>query len=114
MYKHPVSTRLKTLGKMLENRIQQRPLSITLELTRRCNAKCDYCNHWKEQRQTEQEIDDFVAIVKRFNPFSVIICGGEPFMRRDALDIIRAVIGVPGWRYVGIITNGWFLSEDRA
>ena len=35
-------------------------------------------------------------------------------MRKDALEIIRAVRAEPGWRYVSIITNGWFLTEDRA
>jgi MoaA/NifB/PqqE/SkfB family radical SAM enzyme len=34
-------------------------------------------------------------------------------MRRDALDIIRAVKQSPGWRYVAIITNGWFLTDER-
>ena len=99
---------------MLENRVHDDPLNITLELTRRCNAKCDYCNHWQEQKQAEQELADYVAVVRRFKPFSVTICGGEPFMRRDTLDVIRAVVDLPGWRYVSIITNGWFLSEDRA
>jgi MoaA/NifB/PqqE/SkfB family radical SAM enzyme len=114
VYKHSLANRISALGAVVENRIQDNPLNITLELTRRCNAKCDYCNHWREQRQTEQEIADFVAIVQRFTPFSVTICGGEPFMRKDALDIIRAVRDVPGWRYLSIITNGWFLSEERA
>ena len=85
---------------VVENRIHDNPLNITLELTRRCNAKCDYCNHWQEQRQTEQDIADYVAVVRRFRPFSVTICGGEPFMRKDALEIIRAVVDEPGWRYV--------------
>ena len=106
--------KLHALRSIVENRIAENPLNITLELTRRCNAKCDYCNHWKEQRQTEQEIADFVGIIRRYNPFSVTICGGEPFMRKDALEVIKAVVGVPGWRYTSIITNGWFLSEDRA
>ncbi len=113
-YRHSFSTRLRGIGAIVENRLLDNPLNITLELTRRCNAKCDYCNHWKEQKQTEQELADFVAIVKRFDPFSVTICGGEPFMRRDALDIISGVINAPGWRYTSIITNGWFLSEEKA
>ena len=113
MYKHPLGMRLKALGSMIENRALQRPLGITLELTRRCNARCDYCNHWKEQKQTEQDIADFVGVVTRFQPFAVTICGGEPFMRKDALEIIRAVKHAPGWRYVAIITNGWFLTDDR-
>jgi MoaA/NifB/PqqE/SkfB family radical SAM enzyme len=99
---------------IVENRLADRPLNVTLELTRRCNARCDYCNHWKEQRQTEQEVRDFVGVLERFQPFSVTLCGGEPFMRRDALDVISAVVNAPGWRYTTIITNGWFLTEARA
>src|SRR5260370_4594368 len=100
--------RLRGLAALVENRLKDQPLNITLELTRRCNARCDYCNHWKEQRQTEQELDDFRRILQRFRPFSVTICGGEPFMRKDALEIISAVVDEPGWRYTSIITNGWF------
>jgi MoaA/NifB/PqqE/SkfB family radical SAM enzyme len=112
--KRTLAEKLRAVQAVVVNRLHDDPLNITLELTRRCNAKCDYCNHWQEQRQTEQEIDDFVAVVRRFRPFSVTICGGEPFMRKDALQVIRAVVDEPGWRYVSIITNGWFLSEDRA
>jgi MoaA/NifB/PqqE/SkfB family radical SAM enzyme len=112
--RHTLGDKLRAIGAMLSNRAHDEPLNITLELTRRCNAKCDYCNHWQEQKQTEQDLADYAAVIRRFNPFSVTICGGEPFMRRDALDIIRAVVDLPGWRYVSIITNGWFLSEDRA
>jgi MoaA/NifB/PqqE/SkfB family radical SAM enzyme len=113
MYSTPLTTKVKSLGAIAHNRLKKRPFGITLELTRRCNARCDYCNHWKEQKQTEQEIEDFVGVVTRFQPFVVTICGGEPFMRRDAMDIIRAVKHAPGFRYVGIITNGWFLVDKR-
>jgi MoaA/NifB/PqqE/SkfB family radical SAM enzyme len=109
-----LGTKLRGLPRLVENRIRRDPLNITLELTRRCNARCDYCNHWQEPKQEEQELADFVAIVERFRPLSVTICGGEPFMRKDALEIISAVKEAPGWRYVSIITNGWFLSEERA
>jgi MoaA/NifB/PqqE/SkfB family radical SAM enzyme len=112
--KQTFANKLRAVAAIIDNRAHDDPLNITLELTRRCNARCDYCNHWQEQRQTEQDLADYVAVVRRFRPFSVTICGGEPFMRKDALEIIRAVVDEPGWRYVSIITNGWFLSEDRA
>ena len=112
--KQTLSAKLRAVGEIVRNRINDDPLNITLELTRRCNARCDYCNHWQEQKQTEQDLADYVAVVRRFRPFSVTICGGEPFMRKDALDSIRAVRAEPGFRWVAIITNGWFLTEDRA
>jgi MoaA/NifB/PqqE/SkfB family radical SAM enzyme len=112
--RHSLGDKLRAIGAMVSNRLNDEPLNITVELTRRCNAKCDYCNHWQEQKQAEQQLADYVAAIERFNPFSVTVCGGEPFMRKDALDVIRAIVDIPGWRYVSIITNGWVLSEDRA
>ncbi|MCA1664183.1 MAG: radical SAM protein, partial [Myxococcales bacterium] len=91
MSKHTFANKLRAVGAVISNRVNDDPLNITLELTRRCNARCDYCNHWQEQKQTEQDLADYVAVVRRFRPFSVTICGGEPFMRKDALEIIRAV-----------------------
>jgi MoaA/NifB/PqqE/SkfB family radical SAM enzyme len=102
------------LAKYVAVRARERPLSITLELTRRCNARCDYCDHWREPRRNELDTGGFVDVVRHFDPLSVTLCGGEPLMRRDAIDIAAAVKALPGWRYLSIITNGWFLSEERA
>lgn len=113
IYHPPLALKVRTVTALAENRLRRRPLTITLELTRRCNARCDYCNHWREQKQTEQELADYVKVVEKFQPFSVTICGGEPFMRRDAMEIIEAVKNADGWRYVAIITNGWFLTDER-
>src|SRR5262249_52230887 len=57
---------------------------------------------------------DFIDVVRHFDPLSVTLCGGEPFLRRDLLAIAAGVKALPGFRYVSIITNGWFLSEERA
>lgn len=114
MSKYQARDYLSALRSYTDNRISQRLFSITLELTRRCNARCDYCNHWKEQRSTELEVADFALVIEHFQPFHVVICGGEPFQRRDVLEICRTIKSAPGpWRYVMMITNGWFLSDDK-
>src|SRR5215471_2577058 len=102
------------LAKFIAVRAHARPYSITLELTRRCNARCDYCDHWREPRRNELDTAGFVDVVRHFDPLSVTLCGGEPFMRSDVIDIAARVKALPGWRYLSIITNGWFLGEDRA
>lgn len=113
-YRRPLATTLRGLGALAANRLRRDPLNVTVELTRRCNARCDYCSHWREQRASELSLDDVTRRVARFRPFSVTVCGGEPFLRRDCLDVVRAVKALAGWRYVSIITNGWFLDEDKA
>jgi MoaA/NifB/PqqE/SkfB family radical SAM enzyme len=102
------------LGKYFHSRLDGRPSGVTLELTRRCNAKCDYCNHWREPRRKELDADGFIDVVKRFDPLAVTVCGGEPMIRRDCLEITRRIKALPGWRYLLMITNGWFLDEERA
>src|SRR5262245_6325963 len=101
-------------AKVLAVRAHDRPYAITLQLTRRCNARCDYCNHWREPRRNELDTNGFVDVVRHFDPLSVTLCGGEPFMRRDVAEIAAGIKALPGWRYLSIITNGWFLGEERA
>jgi MoaA/NifB/PqqE/SkfB family radical SAM enzyme len=110
----PWQDKVRGLGKFLHTRFAGRPVSITLELTRRCNAKCDYCNHWREPKRTELDAQGFIDVVRYFQPLTVTICGGEPFIRPDVLAITNGIKSLPGFRYVAIITNGWFLKEDKA
>ncbi len=109
-----VGDRARGFKKLVSNWIGGRPIGTTLELTRRCNARCDYCGHWQEPRRQELDTDGWVDVVRTLAPLAVTVCGGEPFMRRDCLEIVRRIKALPGYRYVAIITNGHFLSQDRA
>jgi len=92
--------------------LQQRVLSLTLEVTRRCNARCDFCDHWREPKREEGV--DFAEVVRRFDPLVVVFCGGEPLLRREIVEIVERVAAVPGWRYRVLITNGWLLTPALA
>lgn len=90
--------------------VQGRILTLTLEVTKRCNAKCDFCDHWREPKQPEDV--DFVSVVRKFDPLSVLFCGGEPLVRRDIEDLVRRVVKSCGWRHYRLITNGWLLTPE--
>ncbi|RLB09321.1 MAG: hypothetical protein DRG59_02735, partial [Deltaproteobacteria bacterium] len=53
--------------------------NINLEVTKRCNARCDFCDYWKEPRGIE--LDDYVPVIKHLKPLSVSLTGGEPLLR---------------------------------
>ena len=53
------------------------------------------------------------AVAQVDTSLQVSITGGEPFLRKDLLDIVRQVKGVPGFRYIGLYTNGWLLTEKH-
>ncbi len=92
--------------------LQRRILSLTLEVTKRCNARCDFCDHWREPKRDEPV--DFADVVRRFDPLVVVFCGGEPLLRRDLVELVARVAAVPGWRYHVLISNGWLLTPELA
>lgn len=89
-------------------------LNIALFVTMRCNAQCSMCNitdvlndrHMPDipLEKIERLLDD----VKRYRP-SIILFGGEPFVRKDIVDIVKAV--KKRGLTVGMFTNGTLLDQ---
>ncbi|MEJ5300523.1 MAG: radical SAM protein [Thermodesulforhabdaceae bacterium] len=87
--------------------------SMHIEVTRRCNARCSFCNYWKE-RQEREELSDYSPIVRKFRPLSVTLTGGEPLLRRDLKYIIRQIVEKNSFLYINCISNGILMTPDRA
>lgn len=90
--------------------VRRMPRLLNLEVTKRCNAKCDFCPYWQEK--VGEELTDYAPVIKKFKPVVVSITGGEPLMRKDCFDIVRGIR--PHCHYIGFITNGRLLSEAKA
>ena len=103
--------KLRGIAKFLDGKINRRPLTVSIEVTKRCNARCDFCDYWKIKDR--DELTDFTDVVRRFDPLVVVLTGGEPMLRRDLAEIVRQVKTVPGFRYVTLLTHGGFLSEAK-
>lgn len=103
--------KVRAAGKFLDVKLNQRPLTVSLEVTKRCNARCDFCDYWKISDR--DEMTDFTDVVRKFDPLVVVFTGGEPMIRRDLVPIIRAVKDMPGFRYLTLLTHGGFLSEKK-
>jgi len=86
-------------------------LDINLEVTKRCNAHCNFCDYWKEENPPE--LRDYVPVVKRLKPLSVGLTGGEPFLRKDLADVISSLRKNFGFLFISLITNGSLLTLDR-
>lgn len=89
-------------------------LNIALFVTTRCNARCAMCNITgiiNDKSKTDIPLDKIEGLlddVAHYRP-SIILFGGEPFVRKDIVDIVRSVkkrrLGV------GMFTNGISLDE---
>jgi MoaA/NifB/PqqE/SkfB family radical SAM enzyme len=103
--------KLRGIGKFLDVKLHQRPLTVSIEVTKRCNARCDFCDYWKITDR--DEMTDFTDIVRRFDPLVVVFTGGEPMLRRDLVPIVESIKALPGFRYQTLLTHGGFLSERK-
>ena len=102
---------VRAAGKFLDVKLNQRPLSLSLEVTKRCNARCDFCDYWKITDR--DEMTDFTDVVRHFDPLVVVFTGGEPMLRRDLAPIVKSIKDMPGFRYLTVLTHGGFLSEKK-
>jgi MoaA/NifB/PqqE/SkfB family radical SAM enzyme len=74
------------------------PLSVIVQVTKRCNFDCSFCSETLQEPdptlETLERIRDHLAGVPR-----VFLSGGEPLLRRDFVDVVDmfagTVIGVP-------------------
>jgi len=100
--------------------------TVNLELTARCNLRCKMCWWWGEngiafkltkernpilaEELTTKEIFSIVDQLEPSNP-SFYLSGGEPFIRKDTIDIIEHISG----KGMSVITNsnGTLLTDDN-
>jgi MoaA/NifB/PqqE/SkfB family radical SAM enzyme len=68
------------------------PLNLTIVPSPRCNSRCRTCNIWKQhvQELTLEEWDQVLTSLGRA-PYWFTISGGEPFLYRDLVPLVKLV-----------------------
>ncbi len=103
------------MGKYAWLRLRRRPVLLNLEVTMRCNASCGFCDYWKTPATAKaDELREFSAIARRFNPMMITFTGGEPTLRRDLEAIVASVRSATRFSYLAMITHGAMLTVERA
>ncbi len=92
------------------------PITCVWEITMACNMRCKHCGSACKEalpgELTHEEAMKFVDTCSEMNMEWINISGGEPFTRKDLVEIVKhAVEKELG---VNIITNGWLINEDIA
>lgn len=90
---------------------------LRLSLTDRCNLRCRYCmpddvesvGHDAVLRYEEMMAVCRAAVALGINRFK--ITGGEPLVRKGAVDFMKALKSLSGVRSVTMTTNGLLLKE---
>ncbi|MCJ7544728.1 MAG: radical SAM protein [Phycisphaerae bacterium] len=92
------------------------PLWCAWQVTYRCNFRCRFCHYWNDPlgRATEPTVADYAtgsAKLARLRTLLVSLAGGEPLLRRDICDIVRAV---GAYHFPFVTTNGWLVTPALA
>ena len=97
------------------------PLQTVIELTYRCNLKCDFCFQRRQMEQLhlrqsgaakELSLEEIQKIVAQTPPWTLIIfTGGEPFVRSDILDILAYT---SRRRRCHVVNNGTRITPEIA
>ncbi len=106
----------------IEGLVQTHPLQIiSWEATRRCNLNCMHCGSpaegadHAEELTADEVVGAFEQIARDFDMRQfrhINITGGEPFVRRDLLDVLGRISQYPLYRNIDIQTNGIALADN--
>jgi len=83
------------------------PLNLTVSLTYRCNSRCKTCNIYKK-KVSEFTLAEFEKTFQSIGtiPFWLTMSGGEPFLRKDIVDICKSAYENCRPKIINIPTNG--------
>ncbi|NWG36689.1 radical SAM protein [Nitrososphaera sp.] len=88
------------------------PVSVTLQITRRCNLECIYCSEDLQLR--EYDTDTVKRMVDNLSGVSrIIVSGGEPTLRRDLVEILK-YIKDKGFPTIAVATNATVITKSLA
>lgn len=90
-----------------------KPTAINIDITNRCNCRCKQCDIWKSDEGTELPTEAWKAILIKLKEwrglFNLTIGGGEPFLRKDIVELIAFASrhGI----LTNVLTNGILINE---
>lgn len=95
-----------------------RPSNYVLVMLDICMLKCKMCYQWKSfRRPNELTIEDWKIFVSSLNNFvnrqsHVHLVGGEPFIKKGILDLVRHISGQSDRFISDIVTNAVLIDDD--
>lgn len=73
--------------------IIQKPISIQISITEKCNLKCIHCDIWRKEKRPDLLLSQWLNIITKLKdwlgPYRIDIAGGEPFIRDDLIETIK-------------------------
>jgi MoaA/NifB/PqqE/SkfB family radical SAM enzyme len=95
------------------NYTRKRPLAVSFELTHSCTCNCLHCDHGGLKKgDAKLSAEDYGKLERELKPLLLQLSGGEPLLRDDLIDVVKAVKEESGLPYLIIVTNASRLTEE--
>lgn len=86
---------------------------LRLAIVDRCNLRCTYCMPengltWIKQKElmTDEEMLRICSVFTKMGVDKIRITGGEPFVRKNSIELIREISQLDGLTDLSLTTNG--------
>ncbi len=103
----------------LTDRFGRQHTTLRVGLTERCNLRCVYCMPAagvpltpNRQHLTTDELERVVRLLVDAGVDKVRLTGGEPLVRKDAVEVARRIGRMPGVRSLAMTTNALLLERN--
>ena len=107
----PMAVRIA--ARTAKNMILKRPICVALEITHNCTANCRHCDKGPKVEDNPKSPAEYARICEELSPAMVQIAGGEPLMRDDLPDIVRALYKPNKPPFLVVVTNGSLLTKEK-
>lgn len=86
------------------------PHYLVFFVTTKCSASCKHCLLGSEDRHFDElTLDEIELMSHHMDPLLfLLITGGDPFIRDDISDIVKIFYRKPGFRNLGMPSNGYY------
>jgi MoaA/NifB/PqqE/SkfB family radical SAM enzyme len=112
--KVPLADSLKIIGRGSLNWVAQRPIVVSFEVTDSCTCWCKHCDHGGPKDDSRNlKPADYRRYMEALRPCVVQISGGEPLMREDVVEIVRAVKNGSTPPYAILVSNWSHMTEEK-
>ncbi|MFH1068263.1 MAG: radical SAM protein [Candidatus Glassbacteria bacterium] len=102
------------LGKGIPAYLRGYPTVVSFEMTYSCNANCNHCNMGGLVKEKRIGPADYRRLMKQLKPVIVQVSGGEPLLRDDLSEVLRAIKPEGSITpYLILVSNGWLLTLEK-
>jgi MoaA/NifB/PqqE/SkfB family radical SAM enzyme len=96
------------------NWLAERPIVVSFEVTDACTCWCKHCDHGGPRDESRNlKPSDYGRYMESLRPCVVQVSGGEPLMRDDVVEVVRAIKNGPRPPYTILVSNWSLMTHEK-